>query len=113
MSVVINPRCRFCGKHKHAQEFIVNPVVGMCFECLQWQKKQHDVLLGRAPVPAGCDACRKTYEQLEAFAPGGDVLFALVPIDGTFAWLCLPCEAEYVRKRKDVYGKTPYGATKA
>jgi hypothetical protein len=98
---LVLPKCRFCSKHRHPREFIAGPVSGMCLYCAEWTKKQHEALISSNPVPHGCDECRRTYDEL---------VFALVRKDGVMQWLCLDCDGAYVRKRKDYYGGTPYGA---
>lgn len=103
-------RCRLCSKARDPREFVVDPIVGFCFVCLEWHRKALDVLAGA--IPCGCQECGTGFGELKRRAPGGDLRMYLHPKDGIYQVLCETCSDNYELKRADLYGDTPYGQAK-
>jgi glutaredoxin len=101
------PKCRFCSHHKPPEEFIGGTVVGMCFDCYAWHQDAMQWITGERTTPRGCVECRRTYDELEKSSPDGDVRLALHRKDGEYQFLCLNCDAIYMKKRRDQFGSTP------
>ena len=49
--------------------------------------------------------CSECYRKLD----GPDVRAAIHFEDGKYRMMCLPCDAVYVPKRRDLYGETEFG----
>ena len=105
---VITVRCDYCSKQKAPSEFLhIAGGVAMCRDCYEWHQRALSALAGTPPP--GCQACNRTFQELEEAAPGGNVRMYVHPKDGLYQILCPRCSDRYVRKRRDLYGGTPFG----
>lgn len=104
-------KCRFCSHWRPKEEFIGGVTVGQCLPCLETWRKNLDALT-TGEMPHGCPLCDRTSAELSALSANGDCRMYLHRIDGVAALLCADCSDAYERKRRDVFGRTPYGAAK-
>jgi hypothetical protein len=104
---MIAPKCRFCGKHRPAEEFGGPPELAPCFACYERHGAALRMLAGTAVT--GCQECLRPVEELQAENEAGDVRMRLYDKDGVLELLCKRCGDEYERKRPELYARTPYG----
>jgi acetone carboxylase gamma subunit len=106
---VLGTKCHWCSKER--PQFRVHRLSSgqvICDYCLEWHVKAMEFLGGS--VPAGCQECGRTWEQLRCEDPRAlDVRIYVVPKDGILQMLCERCAAPYTAKRKDLYRDTEYG----
>ncbi len=108
---VVKVRCHFCSKERHAYE--IHQITGaqrICSNCIEWHEKAL-AFLGGGEIP-GCQICGATWENLRDAHPESvePIRMYCVPKDGIYAVLCASCLPAYVGKRKDLYGRTAFGA---
>lgn len=108
MSTVATPiiklQCFDCSKFFHPRELLkIGDAILRCYDCVQ---KFNRILDTWANPPMECAVCHIPYERCELSPEGGMFLHL---IDGVMGFLCRPCDKNYVLKRKDLYGKTPFG----
>lgn len=78
----------------------------MCFYCNDKMRAAWEVF----EMPEGCQGpCGRSFVAIAAGTPGDMVGFTLHWRDGIYQILCASCDAEYVMKRKDLYGDTEFG----
>ena len=108
---LIARRCAYCSKWRNS--FRVHQLAGnaqlICEDCLVWHNRALEFLAGGAP--SGCQGCMATWEVLRDRAPGTQVRLYVLPRDGIYQMLCAECVAPYIRKRKDLYKETAFGAS--
>jgi len=101
--------CRFCSKQVPRTQLVGTPQRGFaCQRCVEWHFHALGVLGGE--VPKGCQCCNKPWDALKEESNGVEVRMYAVPKDGIYQLLCAQCKDAYVQKRRDLYGKTEYGA---
>jgi hypothetical protein len=107
---VIAVRCHYCSKWRAPRDLhrLSGHAQAICADCLSWHFRAMDFLAGGPPP--GCQECLATWEILRERAPGDEVRLYVVPRDGIYQMLCADCVRPYIRKRKDLYGDTAFGA---
>ena len=98
--------CRYCKKYRPAEELLT--IARMCVDCRLWHEHAMDVLAGA--VPKGCQKCRVTFQQIRDGEVSADIKMYVVPLDGIYQVLCRPCCGQFVRKSRDRYKNTAFGA---
>lgn len=109
---VLRVTCRGCSKPRDPREFVHSPITGVCWSCYDWHAKALE-LLTSGRMPDGCQECGRTYQRLDELSRGNgeaDSRLVLERKDGIYQVLCMPCDRAYLEKRRDLYGKTPFGA---
>lgn len=102
-------RCNHCSQFRPAWEVQKLPGgVIRCFVCVQ-HHQEAILSLAKAQPPKACHGCNTPFLDLQAVDNAGNVPMALVEKDGIYQILCLPCEAQYVRKRQDLFRGTHFG----
>lgn len=79
----------------------------MCRRCHEWHGHALAVLAGA--MPRGCQECGLSLEQLNDLDVSAITRMYVVPMDGIYAVLCLPCKEAYCAKRGDLYRGTEFG----
>lgn len=59
-------------------------------------------------MPTECGGCQRTLRELAERCDGDNLRLKLAMKDGIYQALCLPCAEQYARRRKDLFGGTPY-----
>jgi hypothetical protein len=80
----------------------------ICDDCLTWHNRAIALLAGEAI--SGCQGCGASWQTLCDREPGQRVPLYVVPRDGVYQVLCAACLVTYVPKRRDLYGRTAFGA---
>jgi hypothetical protein len=113
-AVVIGTQCQYCSKFRPPGDVLTWPGgVRICLHCYEWHKKALD-LMATGGVPDGCQACCRTFEQLDALYAdaAGNTPMYFHSKDGIYQILCPQCSEAYEQKRRDLYGATVYGKLK-
>jgi hypothetical protein len=99
-------RCHYCSTHVHPKEIVnIGESALMCWNC----RELHTTQIEAFAPPPDCQGCKRTFEEIAAATEGEQVKMYPVWKDGVYQVLCESCEAEYVQKRKDLYGATRFG----
>lgn len=107
MTIVMGERCNWCGKFRAPNSVHrLKSHQAICDECLEWHAAAMDVLAGKPP--AGCQECGKTWQHLREHAAPAPPKMTIVEKDGIYQLLCEPCAEQYVGKRADFFGNTPF-----
>ena len=111
-------QCRLCSRWVSRKEVAGAEARGFtCVKCLEWHFHALDVLGGAEPKGCqGYDSKPCTFgwddfQRVKENATTGEVRLYAVPKDGIYQLLCNGCKERYVRSRRDIYGKTSYGAS--
>ena len=107
--IVISPKCRICSKHRHRDEFVLNPIVGYCLYCHASHAAAMDAIANNR-APDKCAECNTAFAELSGRTPNGDVRMTLAQKDGVHAFLCQSCSDTYDRQQAQRFRGTPYGA---
>jgi len=95
-------RCNWCSRQRPLwRVHQLTSGQNICDHCLEWHIHATDFLNGA--VPAGCQACGITWEQMRERTIGDEVRLYVVPKDGIYQLLCRRCVQPYMRKRHDLY----------
>jgi hypothetical protein len=110
-AIVLTEVCPYCNRPRSLHE--VRPFAGtrICIPCYLSHLEALRVLSDGKP-PSECSECHLTYQQLRDRAGLGDNQSASMPVhyeNGIYRFLCHACSAEYVRKRRELYGPTEFG----
>ena len=66
-------------------------------------------------IPPGCQECHRTIQELDELSQRegrADTRLVMHVKDGIYQLLCVWCDEKYTPKRRDLYGKTPFGAAR-
>ncbi len=103
---VVKVRCHYCNRSWPPSEVITTgEATKICCYC---HEKHLQAVLAFAP-PHECMVCHRTFEQISAATPGNEVHMTAHWKDGIYQILCATCDADYVQKRRDQFGDTPFG----
>lgn len=110
--LLILETCPSCGKGRSPRDILRfgdGGCVRMCLQCYEHHIKALDMLNTGNP-PAACQECNTPAESLRN--ADGNFRMYLHQKDGVYQVLCEWCSDAYERKRRDLYGSTPYGVQK-
>lgn len=104
---VISVRCHYCSRFWPQSEVLhIGESVIMCIHC----HEKHRVAIDAFEPPTHCQGpCGRTFEEISLFTPGDKVGMTVHMKDGVYQILCAQCDADYVQKRRDLYGDTRFG----
>jgi hypothetical protein len=123
-AVVVTETCHYCRKGRSPLDIIPLPGGGkLCRQCYERHKAGVLAMSGLrangdgtfstvAPPPPECSECHLSVEELTLRHGGGDLQMAVHYENGLYRIMCAACDASYVPKRRDLYGKTEYGFQK-
>jgi len=107
-AVVIGEQCRYCSKFRAPADIMRLPGnVRICHSCYAWHQQALRLFSGEPP--SGCQECGITFADLDRRSVDGNVEMYVHAKDGIYQVLCPACSDRYMRKRKDLYGGTPFG----
>jgi hypothetical protein len=98
-----------CSKFRPVEEFVLSPTLGFCHACYHTRSTAYERFCATGEAPAFCFECDRSYADLAALDPSGNVPMAIHHKDGIIQFLCIPCSDAYERKRSDMYAGTPHG----
>lgn len=102
----IREQCFQCyGFFPPAELITIGESVKICPDCDVKGRKAIEAL----EAPNECALCHTSSEELATREAGESFSMFIHWVDGVYAYLCRACDATYVLKRKDLYGKTRYG----
>lgn len=104
---VIQVQCQYCNRFWPKSEVLeIGESIVMCFYCHQ----KHHAALEIFQMPEACQGpCGRSFNAIAAATPGPRVGLTVHWKDGIYQVLCAQCDADYVQKRQDLYGKTRFG----
>lgn len=103
---ILTVTCNYCSEGVHPKEvFTFGESVLICFKCYE----KHAKAVEAFNPPSHCVGCMRTWEQLKGDSPGTHVSMYACWRDGEYTLLCAKCDAEYIQKRRDLYGNTRHG----
>lgn len=79
-----------------------------CFECQDKHNKALEAYCAGVP-PQHCGGCGISFGDLAKREIGNKASMFLHWKDGLYQMLCRMCDAEYVQKRRDLFGPTRFG----
>lgn len=107
VSTVLHVRCHYCSKFKPASDVrSIGEFVQICSNCYEAHNRRIEAL---AEPPSECPGCQRAIADIQAAELGDKFSMFLHLRDGQYQLLCRRCDAEYIPKRKDLYGHGPFG----
>jgi hypothetical protein len=102
-AIIIGEVCPYCSKFRSPLDII--PMQGGAKICTQCEQRHLEALqvLSTGRFTGECSECGRTPDEL-ANRP-----MAVHFENGVYRMMCLPCDAAYTPKRRDLYGKTEFG----
>ncbi len=104
---VLQVKCQYCSRFWPSSEVLTfGDSVVICFYCNDKMRAAWETL----EIPQMCQGpCGRSFQAIAAATPGERVGFTLHWRDEIYEVLCAQCDADYVMKRQDLYGDTPFG----
>ena len=105
--IELSELCPYCHKFRSPNDFVRIPGPGNVKRCLDCERRHLEALhaLSTGQFLGQCSECGRKWEDLKS--PTGEIAFHYEA--GIYRPLCMECDREYVKKRKDLYGDTPWG----
>lgn len=111
--VLIGEKCPSCSRFVSPAEILRfgdDGCVRLCARC--WGKHLEALkVIGSGEPPKACQECNTPFGELAADERGNSRMY-IHSKDGVYQVLCSCCSDAYERKRRDLYGSTPYGNAK-
>lgn len=101
-TVVITERCPYCSKWRSPRDILRMTGFTICVQCEQ-RHIEALAALSSGEFKGECSECGKSADQLR-----GTGEMAVHFEAGKYRVMCLPCDAIYVMKRRDLYGGTEF-----
>jgi hypothetical protein len=103
VAIVIGDLCPYCSKFRSPHDIMYMPGgVTICTSCEQRHIEALNVL-STGKFTGECSECGEVPDQL------ANRQMAVHFENGRYRAMCLKCDAVYVMKRRDLYGKTEFG----
>lgn len=103
--VVMAERCPTCQRFRSPAEMIEHTGYRQCLPC-EMRHLEALTALSTGRPPSECSECYKPWSELEAEGHGK---MACHMENGHYRLMCMQCDAEYVTKRRELYGPTEFG----
>ena len=107
-TVQMTEPCPYCTKGRSVHDIM--PFAGgkICQQCYRAHLEALSAMAqGRPPVE--CSECHATRQQMAEQQTGSEVRMAVHFERGIYRFLCLNCDRDYTRKRRELYGPTEFG----
>ena len=109
-AIIIGEECPYCTRFRSPQDII--PMTGGAKICIFCEQRHLEAMeaLSTGVFTGRCSECDLPAEELRAqnrCGPQGAM--AMHFENGRYRALCLVCDAAYVPKRRELYGKTEFG----
>jgi uncharacterized Zn finger protein len=109
--VILGVKCQSCSRFYPEREIMrLGESMTRCYKCHEKHLAALDVLAGNPPK--ACGECGITFDELANLNAGAQVPMYVHAKDGVYQLLCGACDAEYVQKRRDLYGNTAFGVSR-
>ncbi len=104
---VVQVQCHYCSRFWPRSEVLeFGESIVMCFYCHQ----KHVAAVDAFKPPRHCQGpCGRTFDAIAAATPGDKVQMTVHWRDDEYQILCAMCDADYVPKRRDIFGATRFG----
>lgn len=109
--IIIGEQCPYCTKFRSPRDIITLPG-GSGKICTFCEQRHLEALqaLSTGAFTGECSECGLSAEELRAqhrSGPNGEM--AIHFENGRYRAMCMPCDAAYVLKRRELYGGTEFG----
>lgn len=108
--IVIGEACQYCSRQLSPADILraAGGHMRMCHACHDVHSKTLQKF-GEGEVPRECGGCLRTFDDLIAAAPGGNLRMSIVWKDKQYQVLCGTCADLYMPKRGDLFKGTEFG----
>jgi len=110
-AIIIGELCQYCSKFRSPLDLTHQPGgVTICLDCEQRHLEALNAM-ATGNFLGQCSECGLNYQELKAQRRiGAQGEMAVHYEAGRYRAMCLICDASYIPKRRDLYGKTEFGS---
>lgn len=110
-ALIVTETCPYCTRGRSVLEMMPFAGTRICFNCYRAHEDALRAISAGTP-PKGCSECNLTWQQLcerAGIQPDQQASMQVHYENGVYRFMCRACSRDYIRKRTELYGPTPFG----